>query len=116
VVQQTHEIPISFNIRISWYKDWFLESSCRASPVHILRPLIPGEMANSVEQSSGGRATFLEVVLLRGINLQLPEMVVLLSAKPIIDPRELAADTEKSGWFDMAIGFCFGVKDPAESI
>jgi hypothetical protein len=117
MVQQTHEITISFFVRISsGHEDWLLECCCRTSPVHVLSPFIPREVADGIEQPSSGRAAFLKVVLLSGVDLQLPEMVVLLRRVPVIDPRELATDAKKPGWFDATISLCLGIKDPADSI
>jgi hypothetical protein len=73
-------------------------------------------VSNGIEQPSSRRSALLEVIGLRGINLQLPEMVVLLRDKSIVYARELATDAEQLGWFDTAVGIGFRVKNPAESV
>ena len=73
-------------------------------------------MPDGIEQSSCWRPTFLEVVWSRGINLQLPEVVVLLSDESVIAPRKLATDAEQLSWFDAAVSLCFGIKYPTNGV
>jgi hypothetical protein len=69
-------------------------------------------MAESVEESSCGRAALLEIIWLRTIDDGLPVMVIFHSNEAVVDTREFARGVKFFGRFNPRIGRCFGIEDP----
>jgi hypothetical protein len=73
------------------------------SPVYVFALLVPGKVTKYIEQPAGRRPTFLKVIEARWVNLSLPEMIVWLCNKTVVDTREFAIYGKDFGWCNSRV-------------
>lgn len=114
VVQERNEIPFAFLGVLGFGNErGFLEGLAVAGPVGLCDGFVPGEVAQAVEQASGGGAALLEVVGLGGVDDGLPVVVVVHGDEAVVDAGELAGEgVEFLGRVDPGVGGQIGVNDP----
>lgn len=73
-------------------------------------------MSQYVEETTGWRATLLEVIRFARVDVALPEVVVLLRQNSVVDARELAVNAKEFMRLYPRVGGSFGIEDPAVSV
>jgi len=73
-------------------------------------------VAEDIEQTACRWSAFRKVIGLGGIDVTLPEVVVLSGQHSVVDARELAVYAEDFGRLDACVGWRVGVEDPAVGI
>jgi hypothetical protein len=117
MVQQHHEVALTLDGRaFLGHENRFLERACGPGPPRVLLARVPLVVADDVEQTSCGRSAFLEVVRFGGVDVALPEVIVLLGQHAVIYARELAVDAETTRGLNARVGGRLGVEDPAVGV
>jgi hypothetical protein len=82
VIEQGYEVALAFfDCAFRSYlghENRFLERRCGACPIRIFPACIPLIVAKNIEQAASGRAAFRKVVGFFGVDVALPEVVVLV--------------------------------------
>ena len=116
MIQQRDNVAVSLSCRIrSRDESWFLEGRTGSGPERLGDRLIPGEVAQAVEQSARRGAALFKIVRLGAINHRLPVVVVLHGHEAIVYPREFArVCVHLFCWLHPTVWTChFRIKYPA---
>lgn len=99
------------------YESRLLKRSGGSCEVNVLRGwVVPVEVGEAVEQTTGGRATFRKIVMSRAIYLALPEVGIAFRDETVVYAGKLARDRRivDGKRFDAGVGLRLRIEDPAK--